>query len=57
MRTEKAEDRHRLQGEVDWRSGGQAGVSRVESQDPLPRGQQNIKSKGYVLGHGEYLFP
>lgn len=57
MRTEKAEDRLRLQGEVDWRSGGQADVRRVESQDPIPRGQQNIKSKGYVLGHGEYLFP
>nr|XP_022338684.1 uncharacterized protein LOC111134145 isoform X2 [Crassostrea virginica] len=52
VRTEKAEDRHRLQGEVDWRSGGQADVSRAEGQDPLPRGQQNIKSKGYVLGHG-----
>uniref|UniRef100_K1PFQ9 Uncharacterized protein n=1 Tax=Magallana gigas TaxID=29159 RepID=K1PFQ9_MAGGI len=54
VRTEKAEDRQRIQGEVDWRSGGQAENRRRQGQDPpnpRTRGLENIeKTKGYILG-------
>eukprot|EP00105_Crassostrea_gigas_P034556 XP_019918704.1 PREDICTED: uncharacterized protein LOC105318101 isoform X1 [Crassostrea gigas] len=54
VRTEKAEDRQRIQGEVDWRSGGQAENRRRQGQDPSnprTRGLENIeKTKGYILG-------
>lgn len=58
VRTEKAEDRQRIQGEVDWRSGGQAENRRRQGQDPpnpRTRGLENIeKTKGYILGGGQF---
>ncbi|XP_062591696.1 uncharacterized protein LOC134253200 isoform X2 [Saccostrea cucullata] len=67
VRTEKPEDRQRIQGEVDWRSGGQPPNNRRSGgqpvinrrsgqpgQDQRPRQQEdkNGRSRGHVLGHG-----
>lgn len=59
VRTEKAEDRQRIQGEVDWRSGGQAVNRRGQGQDPpnpRTRGLENEKTKGYILGGGQFTY-
>ncbi|XP_061163432.1 uncharacterized protein LOC133172537 [Saccostrea echinata] len=57
VRTEKPEDRQRIQGEIDWRSGGQPAINRrpgQPGQDHRPRQQEdrNRRSRGHVLGHG-----